>query len=160
MQVTESRPTSKDTRRSGSVATRRFGYAVAVAVNLVMLVVANSLLDWGWPAFLTPEFSDVLPVLNLSLTATILINVAYMNYDPPRFKSACEIVLGAISMTVLARTWTVFPFDFSPYRSFEWIAFDWDHVARLVLIVAMVGVGIGMLVAFIRWVSATVDPRR
>ena len=53
MQVTSSRPASIDDRGDVSVATRRFGYAVAVAVTLVMLVVANSLLGWGWPAFLT-----------------------------------------------------------------------------------------------------------
>ena len=40
---------------------RRFGYAVAIAVNVTMLIAVQYILDWGRLAFLTPEFNDVIP---------------------------------------------------------------------------------------------------
>ena len=48
-----SRPTSR--------LTRRVGYMAAAVVNTVMLWVANHLLGWGWPPFLTRSFEDLLP---------------------------------------------------------------------------------------------------
>lgn len=46
-----SRPTSQ--------ATRRVGYVAAAVVNGGMLWVANHLLGWGWPPFLTSSFEDL-----------------------------------------------------------------------------------------------------
>ena len=40
---------------------RQFGYFVAVACNIALLWVSHQLLDWGWPRFLTDEFTSVLP---------------------------------------------------------------------------------------------------
>ena len=45
-----------------SPAARRFGYLVAIGVNLVLLYVVNNLLEWGVPEFLTDDFERVLPI--------------------------------------------------------------------------------------------------
>jgi hypothetical protein len=141
--------TNPPTRRSEPTPIRAAGYAAAAAVNLVLLVIANSLLDWGWPPFLTGEFAEVLPLLNISIGAAALANGLYIVDDRPRFKHAAQLILGAVSLTVLARVWETFPFDFSAYTGF-----DWDLATRMVLVLAMIGTGIGMLVDFIKWLTA------
>jgi hypothetical protein len=124
---------------------RRAGYAVAAAVNVVLLIVVHNLLDWGWPSFLTEDFGRIIPLIDLSLGATALVNVAYMTYDPPRFKGAAQALLGVISLAVAIRTWVVFPFEFT--------GTDWTWLVRLVLGVSMFGIGIGILTDFTRWVT-------
>ena len=47
---------------SFSTKAKRFGYAVAVGIHVLLLVVANNLLDWGWFPSLTPEFDELLPI--------------------------------------------------------------------------------------------------
>jgi hypothetical protein len=138
-------PPSVGARRA-SVGARRFGYTVAVAINLVMLVVVNNILDWGWLPFLTEEFASLIWLFNVSLTATILANLVYMVYDPVWFKSFTQIGLNLISMIVLLRMLQVFPFDFSAYE------FDWEPVARFVLILGLIGTGIGIIVEVVNLV--------
>lgn len=119
---------------------RRIGYAVAIAGNVALLVIANNILDWGWLPWLTAGFRDVLPVLNLSLGASIGVNAVYLAYDPPGFKAAAELGLLIISLIVTIRFWRVFPFDFAAYE------FAWGTLARWLLGLAIFGICIGMLV--------------
>lgn len=141
--------TTDSPTRGSKTPIRTAGYAVGAAVNLVLLVIVNNLLDWGWPVFLTGEFAEVLPLLNVSIGAAALANGLYIVDDRPGFKHAAQLILGAISLTVLARVWETFPFDFSAYAGF-----DWDLATRMVLVLAMIGTGIGMLVDFIKWLTA------
>ena len=119
---------------------RQFGYLVAVAINAVMLYVANRLLEWEWPAFLTQDFDQVLPIVQASLIAGVVINLAYVWFDAPWFKSVGQIVISAIGLAVAVRMFTVFPFDFSRYD------FAWDTVARAVIVVAMIGSALAIVV--------------
>jgi hypothetical protein len=130
--------------------TRRFGYVIAIIINAAVLVVVNNLLEWGWISWLTDDFEEVLPLLNLSLTATILVNVIYLAYDAEWFKSACELGLLAVSLAVTIRMYQVFPFDFSAYDA------NWDTLARLVLVFAMVGVAIAMIVQLVKLVRIAI----
>lgn len=119
---------------------RQFGYLVAVAINAVMLYVANRLLEWEWPAFLTQDFDQVLPIVQASLIAGVVINLAYVGFDAPWFKSVGQIVISAIGLAVAVRMFTVFPFDFSRYD------FAWDTVARAVIVVALIGSALAIVV--------------
>lgn len=132
--------TGQKVRATRSRTGKRFGYSVAIAVNLALMFAANNFLEWGWPSFLTDDFELLLPLVNLSLTASIVANVIYLWFDPAWFKSVCQIVLGAIGLLVTIRTYQVFPFDFSAYD------FNWEAVTRLVLVIGMIGMGIGLLV--------------
>ena len=106
-----------DTIEAGgtSIGARRFGYAVAVGVNVLLLVVVNNILDWGWVPWLTPEFGTVLPIINLSLGVNIVVNLFYMAYDEPPFKAVTQIIVNLFAIAVLVRTLQVYPFDFSAY---------------------------------------------
>lgn len=122
-------------RRAGT----RFGYAIAVVINLAMLIVVQNILDWGWLPFLTDEFADVVPWISFSLVVAIVLNLVYQFNDTIPVKSTGQILSNLISIFVTYQVLIVFPFDFSEST------FDWALVTRIVLILAMVGAGIGAL---------------
>jgi hypothetical protein len=47
-------------------------------------------------------------------------------------------------MLVAIRMFQVFPFDFSAYE------FDWERVARFVMVLGMIGIGIGIVVETVK----------
>jgi len=118
---------------------RRFGYAVAIAGNVALLVIVNNILDWGWLPWLTEGFREVLPVMNVSLSVSIVVNAIYLFYDAPGFKAAAELALLIISLVVTIRLLRVFPFDFSAYD------FSWGTLARWLLGLAIFGICVGMI---------------
>lgn len=122
------------------VATRRLGYGITMLVNAAMIVVVNNILEWGWFSWLTNDFELLLPIINLSLMASILVNLAYMVYDAEWFKSMCEIGLLVISITVAVRTFQVFPFDFSAY------SWDWEATTKMIIAFAIIGMSIALIV--------------
>lgn len=135
--------TRKGARTAASqmpVATRRAGYVVAVFVNAVLLWVIDNLEEWDVVPWLTDDVSRVVPIINVSLVASLVVNLIYLGYDTAWFTSLTQIVLLSISMAVMIRMYAVFPFDFSAYD------FNWETVARVVMILAMVGIGIGVIV--------------
>lgn len=132
---------------------RIFGYLVAVAVNAAGLWIAYRVLDWGWLPFLTEGWRDVLPVLSVSLLATVAANLGFVAYDGPVLKPVVDAVLLAISIAVSVTVWRVFPFDFAPY------SFPWAAVARAVIAVAIVGAAIGIVVAIATAARAASRPQ-
>jgi hypothetical protein len=137
-------PTTRTTRTARHTTV---GYAVAIGVNLLGLYVAHHLLVWGWPAFLTQQYDQLLPIITLSIVATIVANVAFLVYDAPWFKSLANAITAAIAFVVALRTYQVFPFDFSSY------AHDWSTPVRLVIVLTMAGASIGCLVESIRFLT-------
>lgn len=131
---------------------RRFGYSVAVLVNLVMLVIVQSVLDRGWLPFLTEEFRVVMPWISLSLITAIVANFIYQFNDAAIVKSIGQISVNLVSLYATYQIFLVFPFDFSAYR------FDWEVALRVALILAMVGTGIGVLVEALK--LALFEPER
>ena len=136
--------TAPVTKARPSPAARRAGYLVTIVVNLVLLVIVNNLLTWGWLPFLTDDFTRVLPILNLSIGASIIVNAIYLAYDPLWFTGLFEVVLLGISFAAGLRLYQVFPFDFSAYE------FAWDTVVRGILVLGLVGVGIGLVAGTVK----------
>ncbi|MGI9529147.1 MAG: hypothetical protein ACR2NG_05500 [Acidimicrobiia bacterium] len=134
-----------------SLNARRAGYGIAALFNAVLLVIVNNVLAWGWFSWLTDDFELILPLINLSLLATILVNLAYMAYDAAWLKSLCEIGLLAISITVAVRTFRVFPFDFSAY------SWDWDATVKLAITCAIIGMSIAIVVHTVKLIMALVQ---
>jgi len=135
-------------------AGRRAGYAIAVIINVALLVIVGNLLDWGWAPFLTEEFADVVPWIGLSLILSIVANLVYQFDDRPEVKSVGQILINLVSIFATYQIFIVFPFDFTSY------AFDWATVARILLVLAMVGAGIGVLTETIRLVSGEREQER
>lgn len=133
---------------------RRFGYSIAIGINVVLLVIVQNILDWGWLPFLTGEFAEVVPWISFSLAASIVANVIYLFNDGHLVKSLGQIGINLISLVVTYQIFTVFPFDFSAY------SFDWELVTRIVLILAMVGTGIGALAEIAKLASRERETRK
>ena len=134
-------------------ATVGFGYVVAIAINIAMLVIANNILEWGWLPFLTTGFAQVLPLIDLSLLATIAVNATYLAHDPPWFKSVCQVGLGGISLAVALRMYQVFPFDFSSSQ------FNWEPLARFVILLTVIATLIAMISELVKLVRGQANSK-
>jgi hypothetical protein len=130
---------------------RRVGYVASIVINLVLLWVVHHLLEWGWPRFLTDDFEDVLPILTLSIVASIAANVLFVVVDADWFQHLCNLVTAAIAVAVGIVTYQVFPFDFADYAT------DWAWLARLLIVLGTAGTAIAVVV---NAVSLVVDAVR
>jgi hypothetical protein len=137
--------------RPARTAARRFGYLMAAAVNGVMLYVFNNLLEWGFPDFLTEDFAKLLPIVNLSLVASIAVNLTYTAFDPKWYHSATQALVAFIGLGVAVRTLQVFPFDFASYRGFPW-----ETLVRVVVTITIVATGIATVAETIKAIAAFV----
>ena len=124
--------------------TRKIGYSVAIVVNGILLVIVNNLLAWGWLSWLTEDFELLLPILNLSIVASIVVNLIYLAYDAEWFKTLLDTGVLVISLGVAIRTWQVFPFDFTGWD------FDWAPIIRVILGFAIFGMTIALIVNVVR----------
>jgi hypothetical protein len=127
-----------------SPSTRRSEYLVALIVNAAMIFVVLNLLDWGVLPFLTIDFTLLVPLIVMSLVASIVANAIYLVYDPAWFKTLCQVGISVISLVVAIRTYQVFPFDFTGYGE------SWTSVTRIIVVVAMVGSAISILAESVR----------
>lgn len=119
---------------------RRVGYVIAILVNALALFLVNNILAWDILPWLTNEFERVLPIMNASIIATMIVNTMFLAYNEEWFTTLCEILTLGLNLAVAIQMWIVFPFDFTGY------AWDWDAIARLAIGVAMVGITIAIIV--------------
>jgi hypothetical protein len=138
--------TSSQARRTKRPPGRNAGYVVSIVVNVILLVLVNSKPGWQSLPWITEAFADVVWLINLSLAASIVANIAYLLYDPPRFRAICQFVIALIGFFAAARLLILFPFDFSAYDA------PWALLTRIVLVIAIVGSVIAMIVEVVRFV--------
>jgi hypothetical protein len=129
-------------------AAKRFGYAVAIAVNAALLYIAHHVLEWDVPTFLTDRWDELLPIITVSLVASIVVNATYMLYDAKWFKALTQFGLASISMVVAVRMYQVFPFEFSGD------GFNWAPAMRGILVIVMIGIAIGLVSELVKFVAA------
>lgn len=131
----------KPRKKRPSRASRRFGYGVSIAVNVVMLFIVNNILSWDWSflSWLTDDFGDLVPYINVSIFASIVVSLICMAYDPLWFRSLTQVILAGISLVVVVQTYRIFPFDFSE------TAVDWTTMARILLVIMMVALVAGII---------------
>jgi hypothetical protein len=141
-------------RRTESATARRVGYALAVAINGLLLYGVNVWPGWRVVPFLTEDTTLLLGLVNLSLVAGAIANAVYVVADRTWLKASGDLVTLGIGMAVLVAFWEVFPFDFSDS------SLGWATVARVVLIVAMVGTAVGIAVQFVVLIASLLHGRR
>ena len=122
--------TSTRKRRARSLASRRAGYAVSIVVNLVVAFIVNNLLAWDLLGFLTDDFEQVLPFINVSIGVSIVSSAVCLWRDPPWVRAAGQVAEGIASVVAIVRTYQVFPFEFS--GSFRAWAFAFGRNIRRV----------------------------
>jgi hypothetical protein len=132
---------------------RRVGYVAAIAINAVFLYLVHQLRASDWPAFLTEDFDTLVPLISLSLIATMAANALFWWRDPGWLKATGDAVTAAVGFVVAIRVYQVFPFDFSAY------AVDWSGLVRLLVILSIVGTAIGCVANLVKALSAIARPR-
>ena len=133
------------------VGVRRLGYLVAIAVSAGIVFVLNNVLAWDIVPFLTDDFDQLLPIINASLIASIVVNFIWILYDAAWIRSTGQIILNVISVAVLSLTLRVFPFDFSPY------SFDWASVSKVVIVFLIIVLVIATIAEIVKLVTAIVN---
>lgn len=131
----------------------RFGYWVSITINFILLYVVNKLPDWESPAFLSDDIDQVIPIVSLSLAASIVLGFINLSIASRALKSGGEIISAVIAMVATVRIWQVFPFDFSDY------AVNWEPLTRVILVLAMVGITIAIIVQTVKLIVAVGRPR-
>lgn len=135
----------------GEPSGRRLGYVIAIAINLFALWVVHNVANWDL-SFITASWPQVLWAFNLSLGATMVANALFLVYDAPWFRHLAQMVLNLLGIVVIVTLFRVFPFDFGP----QWV----NQLARLALVLALLGTGIAVIVEFVSLVRAvTSSPR-
>ena len=119
-------------------------YVGGAVVNVVLLVLVNAWPGWEAVPFLTDRTPLVLGLVNASLVTGIVVNLVLAVWHPPRLKALGDLAVGAVGIAAMVRIWQVFPFDVAGTA--------WETVARVLLVVGLIGSGIAMLVALVRLV--------
>lgn len=127
---------------------KRSEYIVAIIVNIVLLYIFNNALNWNLP-FITERFTLVLPIFNLSFTASIAANLIFLFYDEYRFLESIRMILNVIGIAVLYILYMVFPFDFTTWPSSDFL----ELVVRFALVIGII-VSVGaVVIQFFRIIS-------
>jgi hypothetical protein len=121
---------------SVGAAGRRFGYIVAIVVNVLGFYIFHSLLEWRVP-FVTEAWTSVLWAVDLSIAASIVANAVYLAYDARWLRHLGGIVTGAFSFLSTYVIWRTFPFDFGE---------AWNDMAQFVMVLVMLAIVIGIVV--------------
>lgn len=140
MTITTSPPVSSAGKSRPSLAARRFGYLVAALVNAAMLYAVNVWPGWDVLPFLTQDTEQVIPWVNASIVAGLVVNLVYLGHDPQWLRALGDMVTTAFSLAAMLRIWDVFPLDLSE---------GWELVARTLLGLGIVGTVIGFVVALV-----------
>ena len=143
MTVIASPPAHSPPKARPSIGARRFGYLVAALIDATMLYLINARPGWDAVPFLTSGTTEVLPWVNASIVAGVVVNLVYLVRDPRWLRALGDMVTAAFSFAAMVRIWEVFPLDLSD---------GWELVARILLGLGLVGTLIGFVVALVSFV--------
>ena len=136
---------------------RQIDYAVAVALNVVLLIVVNAWPTWRALPFVTDDALQAVIILNVASVVAIVFNLLCLAVDTAWLGPLTEFINALFAFVISMELWRSFPFDFT--RD----SVDWVLVARLVIIAAIVGSVIGIIVQFVllitRVIGASTRPR-
>lgn len=127
------------------------GYLIAIIINGVLLFVVRRLVDWDILPFLTEDFNRVVPVISLSLIASVIVNGLRLVGAPVWFALLADLASTAISLVATVRLYSVFPFDFDDE------GFPWDLAVRGMLLIALFGTVVALIVVLVKLVKELVD---
>lgn len=130
--------TLKTAPRQREDASHKVGYAVAAAINGLLLYLINVRPGWQTVPFLTEDMRLVLGLINASLAVNVAANLLLLVRDPAWFKALTDVVTVAVGFAALVRIWQVFPIDFAGSRF-------WELVARILLVLGAVGSAISVV---------------
>lgn len=99
---------------------RIIGHLVVVIIFLLLMYVFNNLIKWE-AQLITPDWSKVLPILNISLGLTVFAHLIFLFYDTKKFQWVIQIILDIVSIFVLYRLFVIYPFKFELFFGQAWL---------------------------------------
>jgi hypothetical protein len=118
---------------------RTSGYLVSVVIDVILLYAAQHLLQWDVP-WITPEWSDVVSAVSLSLAVSIVANALLLAYDEQWFHRLVDFVATGAALVAGYWIYLAFPFDFGA---------EWNSLAHLVVGAVLLGLAIATVVTAI-----------
>ena len=111
--------------------------------------------QWMREPLLTPEFSAVLPVLNIALILLILGNGVLIVLDRYLLRQGIHIILHVFSLGAVLTFLTVFPFNFDvvPFPAAPQVL---SIIAAIVFIAVSIGLAVGIVVRIVRIVITNI----
>lgn len=130
---------------------RRVGYLVGAAVNAALLYLVNRNPGWQAVPFLTDATTQVLWLVNASITANLIASLVYVVWDPAWLKALGDVITTSLGVLAAVRIWQVWPLEFATGS-------PWGVIARIAVGCAVVGGTLGIVVAVGQFVSALAAP--
>lgn len=140
--------TGLDGSRRYSRPERNAGYLIATASFGALWVLINQAPGWQAVPLLSAEFTQVLPLVNVTIAAGAAANVALIAYDRRWFKAALGLVIAGLGIAVSLRCLRVFPFSFAT------VPYDLTTHAFIVVLVCLVTAAVLAIVHLIALGSA------
>lgn len=113
--------------------------------------------DGTWMRYplLTGDFDRWLPVAVTALLASIIGNIILIIYDGYFFRQVIQIVMDMFGLAAVISLLVIFPFDFSviPGNDLSGLL---NPIVTAVLVIICIGIGIGILVRFIKMIVGIV----
>jgi hypothetical protein len=135
-------------------ATSRVGSVVLVVLGAALLAAVNVWPGWRAVGFLTEDTVLVLGVVNLSLAAGVVANLAVALLDRPWLHAVGDVLTSALGLLATVRLLQVFPVRFAGS------GFDWAVLVRVLLVLGLVGGAIGLVAALVAVVRTVLLGRR
>lgn len=138
-------------RKKTPKESKKSDYLFTILLNTVLLYVLNS---WTKerPGFITGNFALCLPIISLSLGATVFGNFLFLFNEEEKFKSSVRIFLNFMSMAAIYTLYKNFPFDFSGFT-----LADMELLAKIGLLLGIVAAGVAAIIEFFKVVFNTFD---
>jgi hypothetical protein len=137
----EKPPAPKVKSRSGRI----WGYAITAVIHVLLIYIANSLLDWH-AQLITLRWTEVLGLLNALFALNIVAYGSFIISDGRWYYYLARTILDVVGIAVSYRLVTVFPFDFNGFFELGWL----NEVVPILLWLGMVGIVIGIIARTVR----------
>ena len=118
---------------------RVLGHLAVMIVFLLLMYFFNNLIKWEAMS-ITPDWTKVLSILNISLGLTILAHLVFLFYDPKKLQSAVQIIIDIVGLAVLYRMFTVYPFKFELFFEQAWLNFGFKIILSFLMTFTIIGI--------------------
>ena len=108
---------------------------------------------WTSYPLLTSDFNQWLPIITASLITAIVGNIILIIYDGHFFRKVIHIAIGLFSLAATISLLVIFPFNFSAIPAHDLANLLTPNIT-VVLILTSVGIGIGIIVRFVKLMVA------
>jgi len=118
---------------------RVLGHLAVMIIFLLLMYVFNNLIKWE-AQLITPDWSKVLSILNISFGLTILAHLIFIFYDPKKFQSAAQIIIDIVGLAVMYRLFTVYPFKFELFFEQAWLNSGFKIILPFLMAATLIGI--------------------